>query len=928
MPGDPIFISHATADDAFVRDLRLALEGLGHAVWVDSRNLRGGDLLAAEIEAAIRAASGFVAVLSPQTVNSPWVKREIDLALATQAERGPAYRLLPLLLPGVKPAALGMWFSREPVAVPVELAPGKLAEALPAILAGLGLRLPEDKETLAAVTPQPVDELILELRDPTFARRKGVRRPKAEATLVYRPADLGQRAIESKRYTVHAPLGPIEMEEMRWYLEDYYVWPVGVFQERAGRTEAALPGWGNDLYRAALGADAAQEALNAWRQAGDGRARRFSVWVDSDPPEGASKKRRAEAAEAASEWLALPWELLHDGGGYLMHGARAAHVRRRLPNRRHQPVRLAQLPIRILLASPRPEVDEDGNPVPYIDHRASALPLVAAVEKLGDLARVHVLTPPTLPALEAELARAARAGEPYEVVHFDGHGVYDRQVGLGALLFEHPGDAGKLDGRRMDLVHAETLAAILRDHGIPLVFLEACQTAQSATDPLASVAARLLAEGVNSVAAMRASVLVTTAQRFVEAFYQALAQGQRVGEAMLAGQRALAADPDRGAVMGAGRLRLRDWFVPVLYQEEADPPLFGLLPGQAAQQLQAQQRQQALGALPAPPAHRFVGRSHELLRLERLLAQRPYAVVRGTGGAGKTTLAVELARWLARSGRCRRVAFASLETIHDDRGLLDSLGRQLVPGPYSVAEHPDLDRALQPVERALRDHPTLIVIDNVESVLPVGEDDGRWTIDDDPPPGGDDGPSSIVYRLSSIVHLCTRLLAASPATRLVFTSRERLPAPFADAGAVQELGHLSRHDAVRLVEQVLAQHGWTPPPHDDGRTPDEVTALVKAVQGHARALVLLAPEVARRGVRAVTADLRGLLAELERRHPGQRENSLYASVELSLRRLPPPVRQAIRALAVFQGGGHVDILGMVMGVEPDQARAIAVALIE
>lgn len=324
MPGAPIFISHATADDAFVRGLRLALEWLGHPVWVDSRNLRGGDELDAEIEAAIRTASGFVAVLSPQTVNSPWVKREFDLALATQAERGPVYRLLPLLLPGIKPASLGMWFSREPVAVPVELAPGKLAEALPAILAGLGLRLPEDKETLAAVTPQPVDELILELRDPTFARRKGVRRPKAEATLVFRPADPGQRAIESKRYTVQAPLGPIEMEEMRWYLEDYYVWPVGVFQERAERTEAALPGWGHDLYRAALGADAAQEALNAWRQASDGHARRFSVWVDSDPPEGASKKRRAEAAEAASEWLALPWELLHDDGGYLMHGARAA----------------------------------------------------------------------------------------------------------------------------------------------------------------------------------------------------------------------------------------------------------------------------------------------------------------------------------------------------------------------------------------------------------------------------------------------------------------------------------------------------------------------------------------------------------------------------------------------------------------------------
>jgi len=319
MSADHIFISHATTDDDFVRDLRLALEGLGHAVWVDSRNLRGGDVLAEEIENAIRDASSFIAVLSPQTVNSPWVKKEIDLALAVQDERPDDYRLLPLLLPGMKPAALGMWFDREPLAVPVELAPGKLAEALPDILAGLGLRLPEDKEILQQVTPAAVDELILELRDPDFTKHKDVQRAKATATLVFQPADPGQRRIESQRYTVTAPLGPIELEEIRWYLEDYFRWPVGVFKERAERTEAALPGWGRDLYQAAVGADAAQEALNAWRATTNHR--RFSIWVDDKPPQGAGEKRQDQAAEAASLWLSLPWELLHDDGGYLLHGA-------------------------------------------------------------------------------------------------------------------------------------------------------------------------------------------------------------------------------------------------------------------------------------------------------------------------------------------------------------------------------------------------------------------------------------------------------------------------------------------------------------------------------------------------------------------------------------------------------------------------------
>jgi hypothetical protein len=102
----------------------------------------------------------------------------------------------------------------------------------------------------------------------------------------------------------------------------------------------------------------------------------------------------------------------------------------------------ADLPIRVLLISPRPEVDGDGNPVGYIDHRVSAKALVQAVADLGtDLVKVDLLSPPTFPAMTAALQRAREENDPYEIVHFDGHGVYDRQVGLGALCFEDPRDA-------------------------------------------------------------------------------------------------------------------------------------------------------------------------------------------------------------------------------------------------------------------------------------------------------------------------------------------------------------------------------------------------------------------------------------------------------------------------------------------------------
>ena len=40
-----IFISHATADDDFVAELRRALNDHDIAVWMDSRNLHGGAIL-------------------------------------------------------------------------------------------------------------------------------------------------------------------------------------------------------------------------------------------------------------------------------------------------------------------------------------------------------------------------------------------------------------------------------------------------------------------------------------------------------------------------------------------------------------------------------------------------------------------------------------------------------------------------------------------------------------------------------------------------------------------------------------------------------------------------------------------------------------------------------------------------------------------
>ena len=906
-----IFISHASADDSFVKTLRTALEESGLPVWVDSRNLRGGDKLAPEIETAIAQARQVIVVLSPNTINSPWVRREIQQALRVEKERkDDGYRVIPLLLPGVQPSALQLWFDEEPVGVKLELKTDSVNEAMPQILAALRERLPDDHQPAPKAVSQPLEELVLKLTDPQIKTIDNKRRAMATATLIYEPAATGARAVESKRFTFKAPLGPIETDELSWYLERYYLWPVGLFKDRAARIEAKLPEWGHDLYRAALASESAREILAAWQNTADGAARCFSVVIDNALPEGSSEDQQAIANEAASELLSLPWELLHDGRAYLFQGARAARVRRRLPNRHLHKAAPSALPIRILLVSPRPEDERAA----YIDHRISARPLMDAIDSLGELVKLTVLAPPTFPALEEASRRAVERGEPFDAVHFDGHGVYNREHGLGALCFEDPKDVNKLERRASELIDADKLASVMRDYRIPLVFLEACQTATQEKDPTASVAARLLDEGVASVVAMSHSVLVETAHRFVRAFYAELAQGRTVGMAMLAGQRALFGDTWRGKVLGAGELELQDWFVPVLYQEERDVPLITALRSEEVRELETRQRQLRLGALPEEPKHKFQGRSRELLKLERLLIGEQYAVVRGQGGAGKTTLAVELARWLVRARRFRRTAFVSLEEYSDARGVLDSLGQQLLPENYSVAEFKDFKEALQPVERALRDSPTIIVLDNFESLLPSA-----------------DMPDSSAESRQEILKLAQDLLNADPSTRIVFTSREPLPSPFNHAQRHIRLGALDRNDAIALVSEVMKQEGLEPKAEDPGGTPKEIEELVDAVNCHARALELLARELAKQGVRATTENLHRLMAKLDRQHPDDRRNSLYASIELSLRRLPPEMREQAKALAVFHGGAHLWVLARVMVVAEDDTETVqrlAAALID
>jgi tetratricopeptide (TPR) repeat protein len=234
----------------------------------------------------------------------------------------------------------------------------------------------------------------------------------------------------------------------------------------------------------------------------------------------------------------------------------------------------------------------------------------------------------------------------------------------------------------------------------------------------------------------------------------------------------------------------------------------------------------------------------------------------------------------------------------------------------------DAKREWQLVERALRDRPTLLVIDNVESVLPPY----GWAAgpDEEEPAGFDQD------LLDEILELCCKLVETGE-TRLVFTSRSPLPAPFDDPGRALDVGRLSPSEALELVGNVLGEGGRIPGTRTDLESREKVEELVAVLGSHARSLVLIAREL-RRGqtLGETTEGVRRIMARLEQQHPGKREQSLFASVELSLRKLPPDLRAKLPPLGVFHGGGHVSSIGFVLGLDPekDEHAALARALID
>ncbi len=79
-----VFISHTSLDKPFARKLARDLVVRGVRVWLDEAELLVGDSLLKRIALAIEEMHYLIAVLTPASVESSWVQKELELAMNQQ----------------------------------------------------------------------------------------------------------------------------------------------------------------------------------------------------------------------------------------------------------------------------------------------------------------------------------------------------------------------------------------------------------------------------------------------------------------------------------------------------------------------------------------------------------------------------------------------------------------------------------------------------------------------------------------------------------------------------------------------------------------------------------------------------------------------------------------------------------------------------
>lgn len=301
--------------------------------------------------------------------------------------------------------------------------------------------------------------------------------------------------------------------------------------------------------------------------------------------------------------------------------------------------------------------------------------------------------------------------------------------------------------------------------------------------------------------------------------------------------------------------------------------------GQSGVGVAASEAAPTTSAIPAPLTA-LVGRADELAAIAAQLGADRLVTLLGPGGAGKTTLALEIAR---RAEDALFVELAPAAATEIWAVVAGAAGRGIRLGDTAPRpQETDRDRVLE----ALRGRAVLLVLDNCEHVS------------------------------AAAAAVAIEMLTALPGVRILATSREPLGVP---GEAFVDLGPLPTADAVELFSRrVRSARGAAPSP-DDGPT---VERIVRRLDGLPLALELAAAKARTLTLAEIDAGLDDRFALLGAgpRAADPRHQTLRALIDWSWEPLPDDERTALLAASVFPDGVGADdapAVGDAFGTEAD-----------
>lgn len=241
----------------------------------------------------------------------------------------------------------------------------------------------------------------------------------------------------------------------------------------------------------------------------------------------------------------LPWELLYDTlkDRHLCLSEDSTLVRY-IPTNFSAP-QMPDGPLRILCMAANPDGDLD------LDHEKQ---IFDEIEKNDRNIEVTWVNGQTLNNLKATI----QGDNSWHIFHFIGHGMFDGKSSEGTIILSN-------DKGRKDHIGADTLASLLKDHKVQLIFLNSCDGAQR-IDRSSSMAIELIKQGFPSILAMRHKITNDAAITFATTFYSQLAQEKLVD---------IAVTRARQSISKSSRSFI-EWTTPVLYTRSKEPILFKL----------------------------------------------------------------------------------------------------------------------------------------------------------------------------------------------------------------------------------------------------------------------------------------------------------------------------------------------------------------